>query len=68
MRNPLSSILQLADNVLMSLPPIAEDGQVGVLTADARHSLVDSAQTIVCFCSSAPYSVFVLLFHSLSLS
>lgn len=46
MRNPLSSILQLADVILSSLPPVVRDDQASVLTADARHMLVDTAQTI----------------------
>ncbi|KAL1304888.1 hypothetical protein AAFC00_003807 [Neodothiora populina] len=45
MRNPLSSILQLADNVLLSLPSATEEGSC-ILTPGARLSLVDSAQTI----------------------
>ena len=40
MRNPLSSILQLADNILMTLP---EDD---ILASEARDSLVDVAHTI----------------------
>lgn len=46
MRNPLSSILQLADNVLLSLPPSTGDDQPSVLTEDARHLLIDTAHTI----------------------
>jgi signal transduction histidine kinase len=55
MRNPLSSILQLADSISLTLPPIAFDhnpnpsgrkGSLGLLTEDARNVLLDTAQTI----------------------
>lgn len=45
-RNPLSSVLQLADNVLMWLPTITDDTQDSILSAEARASLADAAQTI----------------------
>jgi signal transduction histidine kinase len=55
MRNPLSSILQLADSISLTLPPVAIDhnpsssptnGSIGLLTEDARNVLLDTAQTI----------------------
>lgn len=46
MRNPLSSILQLADNIQLSLPTIVEETQSSVITTDTHDSLIDMAQTI----------------------
>ncbi|KAI5247613.1 hypothetical protein E4T42_05902 [Aureobasidium subglaciale] len=55
MRNPLSSILQLADSIPLTLPPaVTEDessssgtnGSGCLLTEDTRHVLLDTAQTI----------------------
>lgn len=54
MRNPLSSILQLADSISTTLPPGALDGsqtsstngRVSILTEDVRDVLLDTAQTI----------------------
>ncbi|TIA10946.1 hypothetical protein D6C80_07791 [Aureobasidium pullulans] len=55
MRNPLSSILQLADSIPLTLPPAvtkdesspsATSGSACLLTEDTRHVLLDTAQTI----------------------
>ncbi|KAI4764447.1 hypothetical protein E4T52_03328 [Aureobasidium sp. EXF-3400] len=54
MRNPLSSILQLADSISTTLPPVATDdkhtsmtnGHGSTLTQDVRDVLLDTAQTI----------------------
>lgn len=55
MRNPLSSILQLADSISLTLSPAAtgigpgsstRTGSVSSLAEDARHVLLDTAQTI----------------------
>ncbi|THZ05569.1 hypothetical protein D6C95_02763 [Aureobasidium pullulans] len=55
MRNPLSSILQLADSIPSTLPPLIAgekhktstiEGSISNLTEDARNVLLDTAQTI----------------------
>jgi signal transduction histidine kinase len=54
MRNPLSSILQLADSISTTLPPVATDdkhtlttnGYSSMLTQEVRDVLLDTAQTI----------------------